>query len=345
MSTTSELYQPRELIAAVYEKDPKPYNPLFIALFFRGRVTSKTRDVQLDQIADPGVPMAVFCSPMVGATVQRDKGYSSKVITPGYLKPRHVIDLNKLAVRAPGTKSYEEVNPRTYLVMTYLKAQRESILRRAEYMAIQSITTGKIIVSGDSIETYEIDWDIDAANLITQAGAAAWSKRDKTTWNPHDDIETYAESSKAPVNIIVMGGEVWKSYRSFKAVKDVLDTRRGSTATLETALSGLGEDVSFKGYVGDVAIVVYSGKYEDGDTEKLLLPADSMVLGNTEHAGILAHGMIQDRDANAAGIFAAEMFPKNYVMPGDPPLEYVQTHSAPLPVPAGVNKFVTVKVA
>lgn len=68
--------------------------------------------------------------------------------------------------------------------------------------------------------------------MITQAGGAAWSGKDKATFDPNDDIETYSELSEGVTNIIIMGGNVWKKYRSFKAIKDVLDTRRGSNAQL-----------------------------------------------------------------------------------------------------------------
>lgn len=54
--------------------------------------------------------------------------------------------------------------------------------------------------------------------------------------------------------------------------------------------------MSFKGYMGDVAIVVYSGRYTDEDgTEKYFLDPDLMVLGNTALQGIVAYGGIQDR--------------------------------------------------
>ncbi|MCV5283807.1 major capsid protein, partial [Escherichia coli] len=77
------------------------------------------------------------------------------------------------------------------------------------------------------------------------------------------------------------------------AIKEALDTRRGSNSELETALKDLGDSVSFKGYMGDVAIVVYSGRYTDEDgTEKYFLDPDLMVLGNTALQGIVAYGGI-----------------------------------------------------
>ncbi|WP_251122206.1 major capsid protein, partial [Escherichia coli] len=114
---------------------------------------------------------------------------------------------------------------------------------------------------------------------------------------------------------------------------------------LETALKDLGDSVSFKGYMGDVAIVVYSGRYTDEDgTEKHFLDPDLMVLGNTALQGIVAYGGIQDPELIRMGLTKAELAPKNYIVPGDPAIEYVQTHSAPQPIPARINRFVTVRI-
>lgn len=188
-------------------------------------------------------------------------------------------------------------------------------------------------------------WNIKPQNIITQSGGAEWSGKDKETFDPNDDIESYAEFSEGVTNIIIMGGNVWKKYRSFRAIKEALDTRRGSNAELETALKDLGDSVSFKGYMGDVAIVVYSGRYTDEDgTEKHFLDPDLMVLGNTALQGIVAYGGIQDPELIRMGLTKAELAPKNYIVPGDPAIEYVQTHSAPQPIPARINRFVTVRI-
>lgn len=264
------------------------------------------------------------------------------------MKPKSSIDPNKLAVRPAGVPpdQFNSHESRNVKVKQAILKQSVAIRARIEWLAVQAITTGKNIIEGDGIERYELDWNIKSSNMIIQAGGAAWSGRDKQTFDPNDDIETYAENSEGVTNIIIMGGNVWKKYRSFKAVKDLLDTRRGSNAKLETALKDLGDSVSFKGYMGDVAIVVYSGRYTDIDgVEKYFLDPDLMVLGNTSLTGIVAYGGIQDPELIRSGITKAEMAPKNYIIPGDPAIEYVQTHSAPQPIPARINRFVTVRVA
>lgn len=342
---SNDLYTPADLIGVVTQSDRKPSN-LFISLFFKNEITSPTRDISLDLIDAPGAPMAAFCSPMVGSRVMRDDGYETKLITPGYLKPKKEIDITKLVPRKPGTEISNTGDNRDYLIVSALRDQQNAIDSRKEWLAIQAITTGKNIISGDGIKMYEIDWGMDPVNIITQAGSTAWSTQDKDTYDPNDDIELYAEVAKAPINVIVFGKDAWKLYRSFKAVKDSLDTRRGSNSHLETALSNLGENISFKGYVGDTAVIVYSGKYENEDgSEEYYLNPMTMVLGNSSHPGIMAYGAIQDAAAVREGREQSSTYPKNYVVPGDPEIEYVQTQSAPQPIPAGIDKFVSVNIA
>ena len=82
-----------------------------------------------------------------------------------------------------------------------------------------------------------------AANNITQSGSTEWSKRDKSTYDPTDDIEAYALNASGVVNIIVFDPKGWALFRSFKAVREKLDTRRGSHSELETAVKDLGNPV------------------------------------------------------------------------------------------------------
>ncbi|GHL83152.1 hypothetical protein ECZU36_44360 [Escherichia coli] len=86
------------------------------------------------------------------------------------------------------------------------------------------------------------------------------------------------------MNIIVFDPKGWALFRSFKAVKEKLDTRRGSHSELETAVKDLGEAVSYKGMYGDTAIVVYSGQYVENDVKKNFLPDTRWCWGTLRHA-------------------------------------------------------------
>lgn len=339
------LYTSAQLAGVVTKADLKP-SQLFITLFFKKVIVSKTRDIALDLIDSDETPMAAFCSPMVGSRVMRDKGFEAKTFTPGYLKPKKQIDITKLAPRKPGDEISDAGSNRDYLISSAIRQQQNAINSRKEWLAVQAVTTGRNVISGDGIETYEIDWGMNPQNIITQSGSTAWSNQDIETFDPNDDLELYAEQATAPVNVIVFGKEAWRTYRSFRRVREMLDTRRGSNSNLETALKNLGENISFKGYVGDVAIIVYSGKYtnEDGSESHYLDPM-MMVFGNTSHPGIMSFGAIQDNAAVREGREQSSEYLKNYVVPGDPEIEYIQTQSAPQPIPAGIDKFVAVTTA
>lgn len=74
-----------------------------------------------------------------------------------------------------------------------------------------------------------------AANNITQSGGTEWSKRDKSTYDPTDDIEAYALNASGVVNIIVFDPKGWALFRSFKAVREKLDNRVASSAISQSA--------------------------------------------------------------------------------------------------------------
>lgn len=89
--------------------------------------------------------------------------------------------------------------------------------------------------------------------------------------DPIYDIELYADQAGCPANVMIMGAEVWRTLRSFK---------NSVSCTIFPVVQNpppnwpvkTGEVVSFKGYLGDLALIVYSGKYTDSDgTENISL--------------------------------------------------------------------------
>ncbi|HFV9398251.1 TPA: major capsid protein, partial [Shigella sonnei] len=122
-------------------------------------------------------------------------------------------------------------------------------------------------------ETVEVDFGRSVGNNITQAGGTEWSAQDRDTFDPTHDLDAYCDFASGTINIAIMDGKVWRLLNGFKLFREKLDTRRGSNSQLETAVKDLGAVVSFKGYYGDLAIVVAKTSYvaEDG-TEKRYLP-------------------------------------------------------------------------
>ncbi|MCZ7841221.1 major capsid protein [Leclercia adecarboxylata] len=339
------MYTTAQLLA-VNEKKFK-FDPLFLRIFFRESYPFSTEKVYLSQI--PGlVNMALYVSPVISGKVIRSRGGTTSEFTPGYVKPKHEVNPQMTLRRLPDEDPQNLADPayrRRRIILQNMKDEELAIAQVEEMQAVSAVLSGKYTMTGEAFEPVEVDMQRSARNNIVQAGAAAWSARDKETYDPTDDIETYAVNASGVVNIIVFDPKGWSLFRSFKAVKDKLDTRRGSNSELETALKDLGQAVSYKGMYGDVAIVVYAGQYVEGGAQKNYLPDNTMVLGNTQARGLRTYGCIQDVDAQREGINASARYPKNWVQTGDPAREFTMIQSAPLMLLADADEFVSVKLA
>ncbi|GDH54980.1 phage major capsid protein [Escherichia coli] len=280
------MYTTAQLLAA-NEKKFK-FDPLFLRLFFRESYPFTTEKVYLSQI--PGlVNMALYVSPIVSGEVIRSRGGSTSEFTPGYVKPKHEVNPQMTLRRLPDEDPQNLADPayrRRRIIMQNMRDEELAIAQVEEMQAVSAVLKGKYTMTGEAFDPVEVDMGRSAANNITQSGGTEWSKRDKSTYDPTDDIEAYALNASGVVNIIVFDPKGWALFRSFKAVKEKLDTRRGSNSELETAVKDLGEAVSYKGMYGDTAIVVYSGQYVENDVKKNFLPDNTMVLGNTQARGL-----------------------------------------------------------
>lgn len=343
MSTS--MYTTAQLLA-VNEKKFK-FDPLFLRIFFRESYPFSTEKVYLSQI--PGmVNIAMYVSPVVSGEVIRSRGGITSEFTPGYVKPKHEVNPQMTLRRLPDEDPNNLADPayrRRRIILQNMKDEELAIAQVEEKQAVAAVLSGKYTMNGEQFEPVEVDLGRAAGNNITQVGTAAWSAQDKETFDPTDDIEAYALNASGVVNIIVFDPKAWALFRSFKAVKEKLDTRRGSNSELETALKDLGQAVSYKGMYGDVAIVVYAGQYVEDNETKNYLPDLTMVLGNTQARGLRTYGCIQDADALREGINASTRYPKNWVQTGDPAREFTMIQSAPLMLLADPDEFVSVQLA
>ncbi|STK03764.1 major head protein [Escherichia coli] len=138
--------------------------------------------------------------------------------------------------------------------MQNMRDEELAIAQVEEMQAVSAVLKGKYTMTGEAFDPVEVDMGRSAANNITQSGGTEWSKRDKSTYDPDRRYRSLRAERQRVVNIIVFDPKGWALFRSFKAVRDKLDTRRGSHSELETAVKDLGKAVSYKGMYGDVAI-------------------------------------------------------------------------------------------
>lgn len=343
----SDTYTMRELLAVTTQTFK--FDPLFLKLFFRETYTFQSEEVFLDKI--PGnVAMAVYCAPLVTGKVDHTRGATTTYFKPGYTKPKHTVNAGQLIKRQPGENPAEPMTlaeRRDAIVMQNLQDEELSIKQLEEFQAVQMVLYGKYTLTSERFPTQIIDMQRSAENNITQSGSTAWSTQDKDTYDPTGDIDLYADKASGAIDTMVLDGQAWALLNSFKLFREKLDTRRGSNSKLETALKDLGEAVSYKGYYGDVAIVVYKGQYVDPDTKtkEKYMPEMTMVLGNTQSRNFRTYGAIQDIIAAKEGLTEGTRFPRNWIEPGDPAIEQTMTQSAPAMVSSDPDAFVVIQLA
>lgn len=110
-------------------------------------------------------------------------------------------------------------------------------------------------------------------------------------------------------------------------------------------MKDLGAVVSFKGYCGDLAIVVAKTPYvaEDG-TKRRYLPEGMLVLGDATVEGIHCYGVIKDMRVLSEGVVASPRYPKHWLIMGDPSCEFTTVQSVPLMVSPDPDESMVVQV-
>ncbi|HFF9407534.1 TPA: major capsid protein [Escherichia coli] len=339
------LFTTRQLLG--YTEQKVKFRALFLELFFPRTLTFNTEQVMLDKITGK-TPIAAYVSPVVEGKVLRNRGGETRVLRPGYVKPKHEMDYQQVVERLPGEDPARLNDPayrRMRILTDNLKQEEQAIIQVEEMQAVNAVLYGRYTMEGEQFETVEVDFGRSAANNITQAGGKEWSQQSAETFDPTSDMDAYCDFASGTINIAIMDGTVWRLLNGFKRFRDKLDTRRGSTSELETALKDLGDVVSFKGWYGELAVVVAKTSYIDKDgVEQRYMPEGTMVLGNTRTAGVRCYGAIQDVQALNEGITASVRYPKHWITVGDPSREFTMTQSAPLMVLPDPDAFVVVQV-
>lgn len=343
-----DLFTTRQLLLAIKEKGIRR-DGFFKRMWFKETYTFNTQKVDLDHVPNK-TKIAAYCSPMIGAVVDRAQGFATSSFMPAYVKSKHAVNSNMTVKRLAGETYAEPKSPserQAALVMQNMEMELTAISDRVELMCSEMVLTGKTIIDGENIEKpYEIDSLRDADNTIVLSGDIRWDKLDKATYDPTDDFEAWAEASDGIIDIAVMDKKAWSMFKSFKAVKDALDSRRGSNSELETMCKDLGAAVSYKGVIGDVYVVVVSEEYTDRDgVVKKVMPDNTVILGHTQARGVALYGAIQDLNAQNEGIDEAELFVRDWIEGNDPAVRYTKAESAPAMYMVNTNRFVVIQVA
>ena len=331
-----DLYSTAELRKVIV--DSRPPVQYFLDRLYKEQINFTTEEIMFDELR-LGRRMAPFVAPNLQGRVLKRSGFYTKTFRPAYVKPKDAVTPGRMLRRLAGEGLTGDMTPGQRwqaTVAAYQLDQRNQIYRRFEWMGAQAALYGQVTVSGEDYPSVTIDFGRAANHTVILSGTALWSDYDNS--NPDDDLEDWAarirEAEGFVVTRVTMGSTAWKAFRKHPAIKELLETRRGSKSEAETG-PGLGESVEYKGQIGAFNIYVYSDVYEDetGTMQPMMDPRDVLLEAEGGFDGVRAFGAIMDADA---GLQALDIFPKMWKNP-DPSVIYLLSQSAPLMIPSRPN--------
>lgn len=322
------------VLARVVAALPAP-SFFFLNSFFRDVQEEQTEEIHFD-VENSQRRLAPFVSPLVAGKVVREQGFTTKVFSPAYVKPKGVFDANRAFKRAMGERIGGSMTPSQRLELAVANALMdhiEQIDRRQEVMAVEALRTGKVVVVGDEYPEVEVDFG-RAANLTKALlTTARWGE---SGVSPLNDIRDWSlevtQASGSAANVVVMDAKAFKLFNADAEVQTLLNRFRGADMLAPTVV---GEGGRYMGSVGEFDIWVHAGWYKHPTTGMLTpyMPDHTVIVTSADLEGTRCFGAIKDEEA---GFQAMAYFSKSWVEK-DPSARMLLTQSAPLPVPYRVN--------
>jgi len=338
----ADIFSTRTMLRAIEEANAP--TTFVLSTLFNTVEVSPSEYVDID-IVKGTRKVAPFVSPVVEGRVVASDGYTTRTYKPPYVKPKRATSAGELLKRSPGEDPYSGRSPQERAMEKLAKDLMELddyITRREELMAVEAITTGKVVCQGDGIDEI-IDFGMSTSHNVTLTGASLWSDANS---DPLGDIATWArlirKDSGINPNILIGATDAIDALLEHAGIRESLDTRR-----IDLGLIDPGEWTNGATYVGDlkaggavVGIYSYDEWYQDENgNAKAIFPDGQVVLTSTNAEFRRNFGAIQDVEAMASLM----RYPKSWVTE-DPSARWVMVQSAPLPAPHQIDAIVTAAV-
>ncbi|EJD7868410.1 major capsid protein, partial [Escherichia coli] len=108
----------------------------------------------------------------VEGKVLRHRGGETRVLRPGYVKPKHEFNYQQAVERLPGEDPAQLNDPayrRLRIITDNLKQEEHAIVQVEEMQAVNAVLYGKYTMEGDQFDTVEVDFGRSEGNNIEQA--------------------------------------------------------------------------------------------------------------------------------------------------------------------------------
>ena len=346
-----DLFDTRTMIEVL--EQAKPPRTWFLSTFF-GRTPRVfgTEAVDVDIIKGKR-RLAPFVNPSREGVVIEKRGFRTRTYAPAYIKPKMVTTAADIFKRSPGSHIYSvNAGPAAQAAIEVgrnLAEMLETIVRREEWMAATSLTTGKCLVIGEGVHD-EVDFLMNSTHLPVLSGTDLWT--DHANALPLTNLKTWKrllskDSGIAP-SICLMGLTALDNFLKCEELigtdgggKNLFDMRRVDMGEIRPEL--LPNGVTYYGRLRELGLDIYTYEEwyvdDDSDIEMPMMPANKVLLGSPQARCERLYGAIRDLEALAA----VARFPKSWTTP-DPSERWIMVQSAPLMAPLQIDAFLCATV-
>ncbi len=311
-------------------------NPFLYNLAFGMEQIFETEEVYFDKV-ERARRLAPLVSPADVGKPERLRGFNASSLTPGYVKPKHVIEPNRMLKRRPGERLLGEMTleeRRDAIILDTLKIQDDQITRREEYMACQLVQTGGLVLSGPNYpQRTAVDLQRNTAHTVALTGGNRWGQ---TGIDALDNLRTWASivqrNSGFHPSVVILDPLSANLLIKSPGIQQIMNSFRQTQGNVDlggVVVGGVGREAKYLGDTGEFQFWVYQQYYTDdqGNVTQFMPDYTVMMLDPIGAQGTRLYGAIQDVRA----LRALPRFPKNWISE-DPSAEYLMTQSAPLPV-------------
>lgn len=316
----------------------QPVRPALLELFFRNTVLSKDKEILFDvEIGRRRISPIV--APHLPGKLVDSNGFRADRIEPANVKDKREIKLDRMISRSAGepiggSPALTAQQREAAILKIELEDQLAMYMRRQEVMAADALDDGIVTVTGEGYAAVNVNYQRAAGHTVTLTSGDRWGEN---AISPLANLETwratFLQNSGLPATDIVMTPDAWGLFKKDADFKVAVDTTlRGTTASANFTPEGM-EGIELVGYLNNsTRLWQYQNWYVDpaDDTEKAILPAYTVLMGNDspEGAQTRGYGVIQD---SKLGYPSVEFAARSWV-PDDPAQPVLLAQGAPLPI-------------
>lgn len=343
-----QLHKTHTLLKAI-ESMPK-VNTFLRDTFFPQNETFVTEDVLMD-IKKGKRKMAPVVAPRVGGVTVSREGYRTEKLTAPRLAPQRAITLDDLAIRNVGENVFSNTTPaqrQQKLLATDLLELGETIDRREEWMAAQTLFEGKVVLQGytghDNSDTVEQEINYEFENKIVLSGTDIWTNE------ASDIFESLASARKLAIqksgiapDTAILGAKAYEALRNNVKFQKIMDLANMKIASFEPSL--VNDAITYIGKVPGLGLELYTYDdwyLNDDGVDVPFVPEDKVLLVKKGFGGF-AYGAVTQLEKNGFNTYEGRLIPKQWADQANDIL-MVRVSARPIPKPGDVNSWVVLEV-